>query len=418
MASEHAVDVLVVGAGPVGLLTGLLLAENGVHVEIIDKEERTAARSYACVLHPRSLKILDRVGLASAAIEAGLRVNTIAFYEGPSRRAELQLSKLPVDFPFVVILPQSELEELLEERLRSKHRVEVGWNHRLADLHTAGATVVASVHKLGYACTGYLVSELERLVMKRLRIHAAFVAGADGHSSLVRQGLEIPFDPVVGAELFAVREITVEGSIEPEVRLVLDDTTTSVCLPLSENRCRWSCQLGEAELGDDHETKQRTAVLLEQEAFNLQGIQQLQAFLRKRMPWFETPIKEIDWSATVQFERRLARRFGQDRCWLAGDAAHQTGPAGVQSMNLGLSEAEDLADKLAAILRGRASLETLEDYNLERRGEWQRLLGAGLTPTDQASPWVKRRAARILTCLPASGADLVALAGQLGLTLG
>ena len=418
MASEHAVDVLVVGAGPVGLLMGLLLSDNGVHVEVIDKEERTAARSYACALHPRSLKILDRVGLASAVIDAGLRVNTIAFYEGPSRRAELQLSKLPVDFPFVVVLPQSELEELLEERLRSKHRVEVGWNHRLADLHTAGATVVASVHKLGYACTGYLVSELERLVMKRLRIHAAFVAGADGHSSLVRQGLEIPFDSVVGPELFAVREITVEGSIEPEVRLVLDDTTTSVCLPLSENRCRWSCQLSEAGISDDQETKQRTAVLLEQEAFDPRSIQQLRAFLRERAPWFETPITEIDWSATVQFEKRLAGRFGLDRCWLAGDAAHQTGPAGVQSMNLGLREAEDLADKLAAILHGRASLETLDNYNLERRGEWQRLLGTGLTPTDQAASWVKQRAARILTCLPASGADLVALAGQLGLTLG
>lgn len=418
MASEHTVDVLVVGAGPVGLLMGLLLSEKGVHVEIIDKEERPAARSYACVLHPRSLKILERVGLASAAIEAGLRVNTLAFYEGASRRAELQLSKLPGDFPFVVVLPQSELEELLEERLRSNYRVEVGWNHRLADLHTVGATAVASVHKLGYACTGYLVSELERLVMKRLSIHAAFVVGADGHSSLVRQGLEIPFDQVVGGELFAVREITVEGSIEPEVRLVLDDTTTNVCLPLSENRCRWSCQLPQAELGAEHETKQRMAVLLEQEAFDPQSIQQLQAFLRKRVPWFETPIKEIDWSATVQFERRLARRFGQDRCWLAGDAAHQTGPAGVQSMNIGLSEAEDLADKLAAILRGRASLETLENYNLERHGEWQRLLGAGLAPTDQASPWVKQRASKILTCLPASGAELVALAGQLGLTLG
>lgn len=418
MAKEHGVDVLVVGAGPVGLWTALLLSENGVRVRIIDKEEQPAARSYACALHPRSLKLLDRVGLASEVIESGRRVETVGFYEGPSRQAEVRLSQLATDFPFLLVLPQSRLEELLEERLRTRHGVEVGWNHRLADVHSSPQTVTAFVHKLGYACTGYLVSELERLVAKRLRIDAAFVAGTDGHGSLVRQSLDIPYDAMGGPEYFAVREVTVDGTVAPELRVILDDAGTSVCWPLAENRCRWSCQLSLADQREGHEPKERTAVLQEQDALDRQSIEGLQTLLQKRAPWFTASILEIDWSATVQFEKRLAGRFGQDRCWLAGDAAHQTGPVGVQSMNLGLDEATMLADQFTAILRGQAGLDSLAQYQHDRHQVWQQMLSGALHPTQTASPWIRQRAGRILPCLPAGGTDLIALAAQLGLAFG
>ena len=68
---EERTEVLVVGAGPVGLLTAILLAEAGIEVRIIDREERTASRSYACALHPRTLRLLDGMGLAAPALAAG-----------------------------------------------------------------------------------------------------------------------------------------------------------------------------------------------------------------------------------------------------------------------------------------------------------------------------------------------------------
>ena len=89
---EERTEVLVVGAGPVGLLTAILLAEAGIEVRIIDREERTTARSYACALHPRTLKLLDRMGLAAPMIERGRRVEKIAFYDGATRQAEVKLS--------------------------------------------------------------------------------------------------------------------------------------------------------------------------------------------------------------------------------------------------------------------------------------------------------------------------------------
>src|SRR6266478_2764132 len=126
-------EVLVVGAGPAGLWLALSLAEAGVQVSIIDRESRITARNYACALHPFTLKLLNRFGLTTAAIERGRRVERVAFYEGQSRRAEVDLSKLGGDFPFLLILPQSALESLLERRLLQAG-IAVQWNHRFDGL--------------------------------------------------------------------------------------------------------------------------------------------------------------------------------------------------------------------------------------------------------------------------------------------
>src|ERR1041385_9262024 len=95
-------EVLVVGAGPVGLLTGILLAEHGIDFQVIDSEERTAARSYACALHPSSLQLLHRLGLSEALLRHGRRIPKIAFYDGESCRAEINFSQLGGDFPFLL----------------------------------------------------------------------------------------------------------------------------------------------------------------------------------------------------------------------------------------------------------------------------------------------------------------------------
>src|ERR1043166_8081483 len=96
-------EVLVVGAGPVGLWTALLLAEANVQVVIIDEEGRTAARSCACALRPGTLDMLERFGLTSALLKRGRRIQTLAFYDRQSRRAEISLSKLGGAFPYLLV---------------------------------------------------------------------------------------------------------------------------------------------------------------------------------------------------------------------------------------------------------------------------------------------------------------------------
>jgi 2-polyprenyl-6-methoxyphenol hydroxylase-like FAD-dependent oxidoreductase len=415
---EERTEVLVVGTGPVGLFTAILLAEAGIEVRIIDREERTASRSYACALHPRTLKLLEGMGLAAPVLEAGRRIEKIAFYDGTARHAEVQLSKLGGEFPFMVILPQNVFEGVLEQRLR-KAGVSVNWNHRFDDLQNDAGTVVASVEELGATATGYIVPHWESVVKERFSVRAQFLVGADGYDSLVRQRLGIESTCVAGPEFFAAYEFEPNEKVEDEVRVVLDQSTTNVLWPLPGNKYRWMFQLPKSDMARAFPEKERRGVRFAQKSVDETIRQYVQEVAKQRAPWFSAGVKQITWCTEVVFEHRVARHFGRDRCWLAGDAAHQTGPVGVQSMNVGMAEAATLAGTLRRILREKAPLSLLDTCNRQWQDEWRRLLGltGGLKPRNDTSPWVRERHGRILSCLPASDEDLARLAGQLGLDL-
>lgn len=411
---DEQTEVLVVGAGPVGLLTAIVAAEAGLAVKVIDQESRTTARSYACALHPRTLNLLDEMGLAAPMLEQGRKVETVAFYDRESRRAEVKMAGLGGKFPFLLILPQSAFEHALEQRLQ-KAGVTVEWGHRFADCQDQGDAVTATVEELGGTATGYIVPHWETIVKNRISVRARYVVGADGQRSLVRQRLGIENTRVTGPEYFAAYEFESEGASETEVKVVLDDTTTNVLWPLQGNKCRWTFQLIKAEGLDEFPTKERRSVRFAQQMVDEDIRQHVERVARQRAPWFKANVRAMTWCTDVVFEQRMAKQFGRNRCWLAGDAGHQAGPVGVQSMNVGLSEGAALARNLRKMLRDRAPAGVLETYDRERQQEWQQLLGlkGGLKPRNDTDTWVSQRRSRILPCLPASDADLSRLAAQL-----
>jgi len=413
---EERTEVLVVGAGPVGLLTAILLAEAGIEVRIIDREDRTTARSYACALHPRTLRLLEQIGLAAPIIERGRRLDKIAFYDGATRQAEVKLSGLGGAFPFMVILPQNVFEDVLEQRLR-KSGAAVTWNHRFNDLQNEADGVVATVEELGATSTGYIVPHWETIVKSSFPIRAQFLIGADGYGSLVRRRLGIECTRVAGPEFFAAYEFEPGEQLEDEVRVVLDQSTTNVLWPLLGNRGRWTFQLLKSDMAREFPEKERRGGRFAEKSVDERIRQYVEKVAKQRAPWFSAGVKEITWCTEVVFEQRIAKQFGRDRCWLAGDAAHQTGPVGVQSMNVGMAEAASLSGNLRRILRDKAPVSLLQTSDNEWQTEWRRLLGmtGGLKARNEASPWVKERRGRILSCLPASHEDLEPLAGQLRL---
>ena len=415
---DEQTEVLVVGAGPVGLLAALELAEAGLGVQIIDRETRTTARSYACALHPRTLRLLDRMGLAAALLEHGRKIETVAFYDRQSRRAEMKLSAAGGEFPFLLILPQSAFEDVLEERLR-KAGVSVRWNHRFEDLEEQGDQVTATVAELGATATGYIVPHWETMVKRQFQVRARFLVGADGAGSHVRQRLGIEQTRVAGPDFFAAYEFEPEGKADGELCVVLDDTTTNVLWPLPGNKYRWTFQMVSSEAPAEFPEKERRTVRFAQPTVDEEIRQYVEKVAKQRAPWFTAGVKSISWCTDVAFEQRMARQFGRNRCWLAGDAAHQAGPVGVQSMNVGLSEAAALVEGLRKVLRDRAPLESLSAYQRQGEEEWRRLLGltGGLKSRKDTDAWVAERRARILPCLPASGTELAQLAGQLRLDI-
>jgi 2-polyprenyl-6-methoxyphenol hydroxylase-like FAD-dependent oxidoreductase len=389
-------EVLVVGAGPVGLLATLFLQQYGVRVEVVDMGQRTTQHSYALAIHPRTLAVLDEAGLSEGLIGAGRKLTKVAFYERGEKRAEIDYSALASRHPYLLAVRQSVLERAAEEALRQRG-LKVLWGHRLQSLETKSRTLRAEVAKLDQVATGYPVARSEWLVAATETIRPAFVIGADGYDSAVRRMAGIEMAEHGGGQIFSIYEIEATGDLPADVRVVLDPDLTSVCWPLEEGRCRWGFQIQDA-------------------AEHVATMERLGQLLAARAPWWVARPTQIYWSTLALFESRLARSFGKGGVWLAGDAAHQAAPVGVHSMNSGLVEARELAGHISRIRH--AGTAPLEEFGTETHAAWQWLLGDGraVRALPGATPWVGQRAGRILACIPASGDDLEPLLKQIGLT--
>jgi 6-methylpretetramide 4-monooxygenase / 4-hydroxy-6-methylpretetramide 12a-monooxygenase len=415
---EKEPEVLVAGAGPVGLFTALQLVHHGLRPQVVDEQWRTASRSYALALHPESLHLLDELGLLGEVLERAHRIDAVALHDGQRERARLDLSRLQAPFPFVVVLPQRELEAVLEAALAARG-VRVQWNHRLAELEAGEDRVDALVERMGKDSTGYGFATMTWVVDKVLRSHPAFVIGADGHRSTVRRAAGIPLQEVGGSQLFGVFELVAAQQAGREVTVVLDEGTTNALWPMGGNRCRWTFELFDWEMASELRHKDRLHVRLGAEGLPYTAGEKLDELIAQRVPWFAAEVQQVLWSAAVRFERRMGRHFGAGRLVVVGDAAHLTSPVGVQSMNLGLREGAAVAATLRRILREGAPHTELTAWESAAHREWSQLLeidGPPLARRD-ADSWVRQNAFRILPCVPASGEQLSELLWQIGLVL-
>jgi len=391
-------EVLVVGAGPVGLVAALFLQRHGIRVEVVDTHQRTTQHSYALAIHPRTLRILEEAGLADALINAGRKLTKVAYYEGRERRAEIDYSRLASTHPYLLVVRQSLLERTTEEALQRKN-LKVLWRHRLQGLAVEDATIRAEVATLDQVATGYPVARTEWLVVRSETLRPAYVIGADGYDSAVRRMAGIEMAEHSAAQVFSIYEIEATGELPAEARVIVDPELTSVYWPLEKGRCRWGFQIRNAAA---HEA----------------SMERLEQLIAARAPWCTARPTQIYWSTLGSFESLLARSFGMGGVWLAGDAAHQAPPVAVHSMNSGLLEARELASRISQIQRAAGAPSLLEQFASETHETWVRLLDADrvVRALPGADPWVRQNGARILACMPASGVELEPLLPQIGLT--
>lgn len=384
-------QVLVVGAGPVGLMASLRLRRQGIDVRIVDQQPPESAHSFPVVLHPQSLRLLKEVGVSAAMFWRGRPVTRLAVYTEYERRAVLDLPTAAGVASGVLTLPQDVLRQALLNELE-RSGVAVEWNTQLAMLQQDAGSVWGRLIRDDVSRPRMPASaELSAF-------EADFVIGADGYESTVREALGIPLLDQGALQTFAFFDAETMRSGN-EAQLALAEDYCNSVYPLQGGQARFSFQLGRAL----------------DKALDGSALQEL---LLSRMPWYGQEVVSCDWSGVAEFRRALVDRFGQGRVWLAGEAAHLTGPLGVQSLNVGLDEASELADRIGDALRNPSRPPFGGLYGAKRARQWRALLG--LEPraalSTRSPHWAHRHLGSLVTSLPASDTDLDDLLAQLRLT--
>lgn len=411
-------DVVVLGAGPVGLTAAHVLADCGVDFVLLDREKRTSTHSYALALHPETLELLDRLQVVEPILKRAVQLRRLAIYDGErTQQGVVDYGLLPLKYPFLAVIGQNELEEILVESLAKKgHKPK--WNHRARCIESVDGQVGLTVDRLVEGMTGYAVAHIETEIDKIFEYRANYLIGADGYASQARKAAQIAFPEVAPGLDYAVFEFETNIKLPHEMRMIVDGDKTHVFWPLQDGRCRFSFQM-EAGFAQ-RSTFNKDHSLVDLAAQNVPELSNahLDELLQKHAPWFIGSSDSVKWRAMVHFESHLAEQFGRDHIWLAGDAAHMARPAGVLSMNIGMQEAAALAQRLGDRSDADARAAALESYQLERQAEWRHLmnLGSSLTGLDAGASWLLQHQSHLVGNLPASGKTLELILAQLHLS--
>ena len=344
-----ACDVLVVGAGPTGLVLALWLTKLGARVRIIDKTAEPGTTSRALAIQARTLELYRQLDLADAVVARSHKVPAVNLWARGKRETRLDFEQAGVGvtaYPNLRIFPQDEHERLLVDRLQAM-----------------GVSVERRTELVGYRDEGgRVVAELRHADKGAETIEAAYIAGCDGARSLVREVMGAGFPGGTYSELFYVADVAASGPpIDGELHVDLDEADFLAIFPLAgERRARLVGTVrGErARLGDQ----------LRFEDVSDRAIKNL-----------KVTVEKTNWFSTYHVHHRVAQRFRASRAFLLGDAAHIHSPAGGQGMNTGIGDAINLAWKLKAALDGAPDV-ILDTYETERIAFARRLVKT----TDQA----------------------------------
>ncbi|GAB2689539.1 FAD-dependent monooxygenase [Kitasatospora kifunensis] len=321
-------EVLVVGAGPTGLLLAGDLATAGLRVTVLEKRDKESNLTRAFAVHARTLEQLDARGLAEELIATGTKLSGLRLFG----RLRIDLSSLPSRFPFVLITPQYNTERLLQERAVKAGAVLLR-DHRVTGLRQDAEGVTLQVTTASGPVTH----------------RATYVVGADGVRSSVRElaGIPFPGESVVSSVMLA--DVRLERAPEEVVTAGATGDGFAFLAPFGDGWYRVIAWDRSRQLPDD------APVALDE-----------LADLTRRALGADYGLHEARWLSRFHSDERQVPHYRDGRVLLAGDAAHCHSPAGGQGMNTGLQDAANLGWKLVEVVRGRADESLLDSYQEER----------------------------------------------------
>jgi 2-polyprenyl-6-methoxyphenol hydroxylase-like FAD-dependent oxidoreductase len=319
--------VIIVGAGPTGLALAGEIALAGVSCLVLERRSGPRTDSRAACLHARSMEMLDLRGQAERFAGAGFPVSSFPL---GLRGAAIDLRRLDSDFPYILDIPQSRVEELLDARARELG-TEIRWS----------ATVTA----IEQDDHGVRVTLADGTVEQ-----AAYVVGCDGVRSFVRESLGIPFPGAPNPGSVILADMYLDRLAMTDAYGDLSERGMLLVFPYRGGSCR--VVLYDYARADLPVTEPVTLAEIRTGLTAVTG--------RDFGP------RDIYWSGRYRSESRQVAGYRQGRIFLAGDAEHTHSPAGAQGMNTGLQDALNLGWKLGAAVAGWAPGWLLDSYQTER----------------------------------------------------
>ncbi|MCW3120336.1 MAG: hypothetical protein JWM28_4418 [Chitinophagaceae bacterium] len=328
-------DIIIIGAGPTGLMLSNQLTRFGVDHLILDQKSGPTDQSRALVVHARSLEIYDQLGLSEQVLVEGQKNDGINFYKNGKIAASVTLvgaDEKSSPFPYLMMYEQSKNERLLYNNLLAQNR-EVQWN-----------TSITTIDKKGDC---YILSGMHG--EKEISLACKYLVACDGGKSMVREYSGVPFTGGSYLNVFFVADTHVDGFSSDKLSIFLRKDGLNMLFAMkNKNHFR--------------------ALGILPEQYYHQPDLPFEEILEKMKTGMQMPLKFYDtnWHSIYRLHHKKVTAFSKDNLFFAGDAAHVHSPAGGQGMNTGLQDAYNLGWKLALVQKGKAGRKLLDTYHEER----------------------------------------------------
>ncbi len=357
-------EVMIIGAGPSGLMMALTLQKEGIPFRIIEKKSSFSDQSKALAIQARSLEILERLEVIDPFLKKGKKLENAFFFHNKNTLGHVDFRKMQSPYPFPLCLEQSETENILREKLASL-RVSIETETELVSIKPQKEKVDLVLQKK---------NEIEQAT-------ASWVVGCDGCHSLVRKSLSLSFKGKLFKDVFSLADLYIKGDIaESSLSIFLEPSGVMAIFPLPEkNKFRLIFQM------EKYRNFLRKNASLEHGVLSSKDIpsptmeeaqNMLSSYVNGKIELYN-PV----WLANFHINSRLTTKYQVDSLFLVGDAAHIHSPVGGQGMNTGFQDAFNLAWKLSYVIKKKSPPSLLKTYQKERGSVGKTLLAA----TERAS---------------------------------
>ncbi|KAG0126603.1 putative phenol 2-monooxygenase [Tuber indicum] len=392
-------EVVIVGSGPAGILSSVLLARYGITSRLtVDEKHSQTELGQADGLQPRTLEILQSLDLAHEILTQGCQFHEVGFWNpGPENKGIVRTNRVPnisvpARFLHEVTIHQGRIERILNEDLeRNGGRVERGWR-------VTGFEIDTPVEEEGFPVVVRMVKTGEEWKGEERVVRCKYLLGADGARSVVRQGMGLRLEGDHTDHVWGVMDTVVKTNF-PDIRrksAIHSAVGSVIVIPrerISPTQAitRIYCQMeGEVEKDPNLDNVQKhtdtpaisDAKRIVRERRSKISVQQIQLQTKRVLSPYSIEFGEVDWWAAYQIGQRVSPRFSQPDCHgtlrvhIAGDACHTHSPKSGQGMNVSMMDAYNFSWKVAHVLNGLVPPDSdlLATYQHERLDIAQQLI--------------------------------------------